>query len=143
MSSSQGLGVGYGSMIEHDDGTASYRAPATLGQAFRVRIADVRGFSIERGTKALERTLRISGNGTDLAVVSVNHGVAERIEKWFRRHPSFRAAGGRQAGVPAPAAVQVPDSRLIADELTKLAQLRDQGVLTPAEFEQQKRRLLG
>lgn len=32
---------------------------------------------------------------------------------------------------------------LIADELMRLAQLRDQGHLTPAEFEAQKRRLLG
>lgn len=31
---------------------------------------------------------------------------------------------------------------LIADELARLAQLRDQGVLTPAEFEAQKARLL-
>lgn len=32
---------------------------------------------------------------------------------------------------------------LIADELARLAQLRDQGILTPAEFEAQKARLLG
>lgn len=31
----------------------------------------------------------------------------------------------------------------VADELQKLAQLRDQGVITPVEFEAQKRRLLG
>jgi hypothetical protein len=30
-----------------------------------------------------------------------------------------------------------------ADELTKLAQLRDQGVITPQEFESQKAKLLG
>jgi hypothetical protein len=30
-----------------------------------------------------------------------------------------------------------------ADELTKLAQLRDQGVITPEEFERQKTKLLG
>jgi hypothetical protein len=40
----------------------------------------------------------------------------------------------------APVAA-VPAS--LADELTKLAALRDQGVLNPAEFEQQKARLLG
>lgn len=32
--------------------------------------------------------------------------------------------------------------RLIADELTKLAALRDAGVLTPEEFEMQKLKLL-
>lgn len=37
---------------------------------------------------------------------------------------------------PAPSAS-------LADELAKLAGLRDQGILSPAEFEQQKARLLG
>ncbi|MFJ1803685.1 SHOCT domain-containing protein [Streptomyces sp. NPDC088180] len=31
----------------------------------------------------------------------------------------------------------------LADELAELAGLRDQGILTPAEFEQRKARLLG
>ena len=39
---------------------------------------------------------------------------------------------------PAPA-----DPEVIADALTKLVALRDQGVLTSEEFEAQKRRLLG
>ncbi|MFE5628464.1 SHOCT domain-containing protein [Streptomyces sp. NPDC056543] len=45
-----------------------------------------------------------------------------------QQHPTA-GTGGQQA--------------LIADELMRLAQLRDQGVLTPAEFEAQKARLLG
>jgi putative oligomerization/nucleic acid binding protein len=36
-----------------------------------------------------------------------------------------------------------PDSRVVADELRKLAELRDAGVLTEAEFAAQKARLLG
>ncbi|MFD5204848.1 DUF4429 domain-containing protein [Streptomyces sp. NPDC058375] len=43
--------------------------------------------------------------------------------------------GAQQTG-PAPSAS-------LADELAKLANLRDQGILSPAEFEQQKARLLG
>lgn len=43
----------------------------------------------------------------------------------------------------APRMAVVPGSASVADELTKLAALRDQGVLSPAEFEQQKTRLLG
>lgn len=39
-------------------------------------------------------------------------------------------------------AAPVPSGSL-ADELAKLAGLRDQGILSPAEFEQQKARLLG
>lgn len=41
---------------------------------------------------------------------------------------------------PAPAAV---DSNLLIEQLQKLGALRDQGILTDAEFEVQKARLLG
>jgi hypothetical protein len=41
---------------------------------------------------------------------------------------------------PAPAAV---DSNVLIDQLQKLGALRDQGILTDAEFEVQKARLLG
>ncbi|MFE2228634.1 DUF4429 domain-containing protein [Streptomyces kronopolitis] len=43
----------------------------------------------------------------------------------------------------APRMAVAPGAASVADELTKLAALRDQGVLSPAEFEQQKARLLG
>jgi hypothetical protein len=79
------------------------------------------------------------GNGTELASVSVNHGVSEKIESYFRGHPDF--GGNVQAVAPA---TQPPleTSSLIADELTKLAQLRDVGVLTEDEFASQKAKLL-
>lgn len=73
-----GLGFGNGTMIGNGDGTASYRPPASLSQAFRVRIADVRGFSVTKGQRMLERTLHISGNGTELAAASV--------KSWRRRN---------------------------------------------------------
>lgn len=44
---------------------------------------------------------------------------------------------------PAPSTAVPPGEPLVADELTKLAQLRDGGVLTAAEFEAQKAKLLG
>jgi hypothetical protein len=43
-----------------------------------------------------------------------------------------------QAGAPAPAEPQ----ESVADQLTKLADLKDRGVLTDAEFEAQKAKLL-
>jgi len=53
-----------------------------------------------------------------------------------------RDAASPDAGAPLPR--MAPDCRLtgIADELGKLAQLRDSGVLTDEEFSRQKRRLL-
>jgi hypothetical protein len=50
-----------------------------------------------------------------------------------RRDAAFRSAVQEAAGTGTVSA---------ADELSKLASLRDQGVLTPEEFEQQKRQLL-
>lgn len=43
----------------------------------------------------------------------------------------------------APAPAQVAPASSLADELTKLASLRDQGILTEDEFSAQKARLLG
>jgi len=125
------LGFGYGAILEYTDGSASYRKPATFTDAFRVRISDVTGFSVSKGKKALERNLRVLGRGTELANADLNHGVAEKIEAWFRAHPSF----GKSAPPSAPPS--------LADELVKLAVLRDQGALTDEEFQVQKSRLLG
>jgi Short C-terminal domain len=137
MGKQYGLGIGSGSMIDNGDGTVSYRATGTLTQAFRIRVSEVCGFSVTKGSRPLARTLHIMGNSTQLASVSVPHGVAEKIEAWIRAHPDFRTNGtAQEAGT-------VLDGRLIADELMKLAQLRDSGVLTDEEFARQKARLLG
>lgn len=81
----------------------------------------------------------LQGSGTELAACAVNYGAAERIEAWIRAPPSFRGKVP-QYGLPtsAPAAPALN----IADELAKLAQLRAAGVLSAAEFEQAKARLL-
>jgi hypothetical protein len=89
-----------------------------------------------------ERTVNVMGAGTLLAAVSVNHGTAERIEDWFRRHPLFRdntPLTYRQLATAVPAH---DDGLLIADELRKLATLRDEGILTNSEFAGRKQALL-
>jgi hypothetical protein len=43
---------------------------------------------------------------------------------------------------PPPAAAAQSGTQVMIDQLTKLGQLRDAGVLTPEEFETQKQRLL-
>jgi hypothetical protein len=48
------------------------------------------------------------------------------------------APGGPQGGASTPAQPQPS----VADQLTKLADLRDRGALTDAEFEAQKAKLL-
>ncbi|WP_284991660.1 SHOCT domain-containing protein [Arthrobacter sp. efr-133-TYG-120] len=56
-----------------------------------------------------------------------------------RRIAAMRAAAVRTAAPQAPAA----QAQGVAAELAHLAQLRDQGVVTQDEFEQQKAKLLG
>ena len=52
----------------------------------------------------------------------------------------FEPAGQEQAAEPATAAPAAYD---YTAELAKLAQLRDQGVITPEDFEAKKRQVLG
>ncbi len=141
---SHGLGFGNGSLIEHPDGSVEYRQTGKLLPAFRVKIGDVAGFTVRKATRddkkrldasSMQQILTVQGSGTTLAEVAVNHGTAAKIEAWFRSLPEFGA--GR---VPHPNAPTAPHS--VADELSKLAQLRDAGVLSSAEFEAQKSKLL-
>ncbi|RYH28923.1 MAG: SHOCT domain-containing protein [Alcaligenaceae bacterium] len=141
---SHGLGFGNGSLIDHHDGSIEYRQTGKLLPAFRVVVADIAGFSVRRVTRddkkrlnasSLQQVLTLQGSGTTLAEVAVNHGTSEKIEEWVRAHPDF---GSRASASATPAA-----SSSLADELLKLASLRDAGVLTAAEFDAQKAKLLG
>lgn len=145
---SHGLGFGNGSIIDYGDGTIEYRQTGKLLPAFRVTIADVTGFSVRKATRqdkkngasALQQVLVVQGGGTELASCAVNHGTAAKIEAWIRAHPSFR---GNVPQNTRPAAPQGGASASIADELAKLGQLRDAGVLSAEEFAQAKAKLLG
>src|SRR3954467_960133 len=129
------LGFGNGKIIEYEDGTAGYVPYASFTQAFRVKIGDVTGFSVTKGDKVLERTLNVLGNGTLLGSASVNHGAAEVIERWFRSQSQFGRAQQAAAQTGAYGAG-------VADELRKLAELREEGILSEAEFAAQKAKLL-
>lgn len=138
MAKRHSLGITNGYIMENDDGTASYfKTFVDFLPAFTARISDVTGFSETRGAKGWARnTLHILGEGREIGTCDINVGVTPKIEEWFRAHPDF--GGNRQAATSAEAS---PVS--VADELTKLAALRDSGVLTHQEFDQQKAKLLG
>jgi Short C-terminal domain len=145
MPTKHALGFGNGRIVEYEDGTVAYYKTAEFTQAFRVPIAEVRGFSVVKGGKMFERTLNVMGSGTILASISIPHGVAEKIEEWFRRHPQLgdNAPLSLQQMVtaPPPEPTAAPDL-LVADELRKLASLRDDGILTEDEFAARKQLLL-
>ncbi|MER7272152.1 SHOCT domain-containing protein [Micromonospora carbonacea] len=142
---SHGLGFGSGSIIEFPDGSVEYRPTGKLLPAFRVMIRDISGFSVRKVTRddkkrlkasSMQQILTLQGSGTTLAEVPVNYGTAEKIEQWLRSHPDFRRP-------IQPSAASAQPGISVADELTKLVQLRDAGVLSPDEFVAQKKRLLG
>jgi len=145
---SHGLGVENGSIVDYGDGTIEYRQTGKLFPAFKVNIADVTGFSVRKvmrqdkknGASAFQQVLIVQGGGTELATCPINHGTAAKIEAWIRAHPSF--LGNIPQNGPG-AAPQGTAPVTIADELAKLAQLRDAGVLSPDEFAQAKAKVLG
>lgn len=133
------LGTFSGTLLEFDDGTVAYLGAASGRTAFRVRIADVTGFSVSKASKVTQQTLHVLGRGTVLASADVAPQVPRKIEDWFRSHPSFQADA--EPGISEDSD-SVPID-FVADELRKLADLRRDGLLTEEEFAAQKARLLG
>lgn len=108
-------------------------------------------------------SISITGNGADSAVVSVQSGaktifgsatthgknrenvkqIIQRTSELLAQHASeWQEEMGLKSLAPMSNSTgQVTQS--IADEISKLAVLRDQGLLSPEEFNGQKARLLG
>ncbi|TFF03587.1 MULTISPECIES: SHOCT domain-containing protein [Cellulosimicrobium] len=88
--------------------------------------------------RGVARTAVVAGTAT-----AVSNRVSRRqAGRWAAQEsaqePQYAAPPPQYAApAPAPAAT---DARI--EQLTQLAALRDQGVLTPAEFEAQKARIL-
>lgn len=123
------LGLGFGSIYVYANGTVEYIKG--LSTIFKVQVQEVSGFTVSKGKRWYDRNLQILGHGTTLVVLTdlgVDH--VETIERVFRDHPLF----GQHSSVGSATS--------IADELTKLAELRASGVLSNTEFAQLKARLL-
>lgn len=130
------LGVGNGTLIENTDGTVSYRATGTILPAFNVKIADVTGVTSERAG-FLTVKMKILGRGTTLAEVAVNYGTTELIRDWFA------ARSTEQNSEPLVAKNTTPSARdTISEEIIKLKNLFDSGVLTEEEFSKAKAKIL-
>jgi hypothetical protein len=82
------------------------------------------------------RTAAVAGTAT-----AVSGGVRRRQEK---RWAQQEAPQGYAEPAPAPAAAPPAASGgSVIDQLKELGELKEQGVLTEAEFESQKAKLLG
>jgi membrane protein YdbS with pleckstrin-like domain len=88
-------------------------------------------------------SLEIESAGTDgesrFSHVRHPDGVQQEIYRVMEDHERTRAGWGRDAPPPAPAAPSPPD---IPEQLRRLAELRDSGVISAAEFEAKKAQLL-
>jgi uncharacterized membrane protein YdbT with pleckstrin-like domain len=73
----------------------------------------------------------------------VQQEVYRQMEANARRQASWSGEAAAAAGLHAPMAVPVNDTPDIAEQITKLASLRDQGHITPAEYDAKKAELLG
>ncbi len=92
--------------------------------------------SVTVGKKMTGETLAITVAGNVSTITRMMHGQADAISRSFRQSkvmPTSTAA-------PAPAASIGPSD---ADELAKLADLRDRGILTDGEFQAKKAQILG
>jgi hypothetical protein len=78
---------------------------------------------------AVARTAVVAGTATV---------VSGRVAR--RQQNRWQAQQEPQAAPPAPAEAAEPDYMA---ELAQLAELRDQGILTPEEFEAKKKQILG
>lgn len=80
--------------------------------------------------RGMARTAVIAGTAT-----AVSNNVSRRqAQRWAAEEPQYAA--------PAPAPAPADTSDQIA-ELQQLAQLKDQGILTEAEFAAKKQQILG
>jgi hypothetical protein len=74
-------------------------------------------------------------------------GTATAVAGGVNRHQQQKAAQQQAAAqpapaAPAPAAEAAPDSDDLINKLKELANLKDQGILTDAEFADQKAKIL-
>jgi hypothetical protein len=87
--------------------------------------------------RGVVRTAAVAGTAT-----AVSNRVSRRqANRWAQEDPDPYAAPDPYASAPPPeAAAPAPDP---LDQLRQLGELKAQGVLTEAEFEEQKARILG
>ncbi|MFJ3963420.1 SHOCT domain-containing protein [Streptomyces sp. NPDC090036] len=90
--------------------------------------------------RGVARTAVIAGTAT-----AVSNRVSRRQGgRWAQQEAQQQQAAQQQAPPPPPpAAAPADDMTAKIEQLKQLSTLKEQGVLTEAEFAEQKRRLLG
>ncbi len=85
--------------------------------------------------RTVARTAVIAGTATAVAGGVNRHQQA-------KQQAAAQQAAPPEAAAPAPVAAPAPDSDDLINKLKELANLKDQGILTEAEFNDQKAKIL-
>ncbi|MEU1463121.1 SHOCT domain-containing protein [Streptomyces sp. NPDC005727] len=112
--------------------------------------ADALGYEASQSAKderfEAEQAKRVAEEDKTFGLVIAGIGLAVFAARWaVRPAPAASAVPGHAPSAVPPAPVPTPapaPPASVADELAKLAALRDRGVLSDSEFERQKRQLL-
>ncbi len=108
-----------------NDEYVSYKS---LGKFFRVARKDIESVSLDKGGMG-KNIIKVNGRGTTLAQVELPKPWAEKAQEFIMKE----ALGGNDK--------QSSNSGL--GDLEKLAELKNKGIITEAEFNQKKKQLLG
>jgi hypothetical protein len=87
--------------------------------------------------RGVARTAVVAGTAT-----AVSNRVSRRQAGRWAAQEQEQAPQQQYAAVPAQAPPPAAETEDLATQLKKLAELRDEGILTEAEFQTQKQRLL-
>jgi hypothetical protein len=119
------FGVG-GYTFKSDEHFISYQS--IYGKSFRVAKSDVESVSLDKGGMGKNK-IKINGKGTLLAEIEMPKPWAEKVQTFITEE--IQSSKGSSS----------PTSSI--DDLEKLAELKDKGVITQEEFEQKKKQILG
>jgi Bacterial PH domain/Short C-terminal domain len=101
-------------------------------QEFELSVIQALNVSKKLGGERIE----VACSGTKAEITNMQHGQADSIVRAFHR---LRRQGAVAPTPPSPTEVAALDP---IEQIAKLAQLRDQGILTPEEFEAKRTDLL-
>jgi hypothetical protein len=120
------LSFGLGGYTFKSDGQfVSYQS--CYGKSFRVATSDIESVSLDRGGFGKNK-IKINGKGTLLAEVEMPKSWAEKVQTFITEE--IQSTKNKSS------------SSSVIDDLTKLAELKEKGILSDKEFEEQKKNLL-
>ena len=118
------FGMG-GYTFKSDDTYLSYQS--VYGKSFRVLKADIDSVSLDKGGLG-KNIIKINGKGTQLAQVEMPKSWSEKAQEFILDEVKIN---------------KNPSTNDSLNELEKLAELKDKGIISENDFETKKKQILG